>query len=474
MAKIVTQNPGSEEIQSPLIAGLSEGLRKLSGILNLKTAVATDAPLNAIVIDNEQSNKNRIYEIEFGKKLWLRNPEPVIKKNGTIIRVTDTPFTIDYIGGSVTFDNNLQDTDNITVSVTYINESSTTIETIQSLLTETSQKSDRYKGYYETVEALASAHSTANNGDFAFVYSPQFAMYSWDHTGSRWKNTQSIEDLSDYYTSSQVDSKLAQKENSIANKGTTSDADNFYLGGRKTWQDVREKARNTPLTGLVTTDPSDVSATDTVVGAIGKLQAQGTINKNKNFISGNGAPATSTAGIVGQRYVNTSNGDWYTCIAANGSTYTWEKGVRKSEFDQKAPKSNPTFTGNVVVPDQAAGTNNGNAANTKFVHSEVATAKAEAISSAVTQSKPKKANVSLSSSWGGTEPDFTQTVSVSGATANSKIDLQPDATVIGRMMEDGVSALYIVNNNGVCTAHAIGAAPTAPITVQITVEEVSV
>ena len=38
--------------------------------------------------------------------------------------------------------------------------------------------------------------------------------------------------------------------------------------------------------------------------------------------------STSTVGAVGQRYVNTSNGDEYTCEEVSGDTYTWRLHTR--------------------------------------------------------------------------------------------------------------------------------------------------
>lgn len=78
-----------------------------------------------------------------------------------------------------------------------------------------------------------------------------------------------------------------------------------------------------------------------------------------------------------------------------------------------------------------------------------------------------------SSGWTGSDP-YTQTVTVSGTTitSNSKVDIQPNATAIQQMITDGCAALYIDNNNGTLTAYAIGSAPTANLTVQVTVTEV--
>ena len=40
------------------------------------------------------------------------------------------------------------------------------------------------------------------------------------------------------------------------------------------------------------------------------------------------------------------------------------------------------------------------------------------------------------------------------------------------MLEDGTSALYIANENGTFTAHAVGEKPTAALTLQTTMYDV--
>ncbi len=85
------------------------------------------------------------------------------------------------------------------------------------------------------------------------------------------------------------------------------------------------------------------------------------------------------------------------------------------------------------------------------------------------------AAISLTATWTEQTNDWTQTVTVTGATptANSKIDLQADSTAISQMVDDGCVAIYIENNNGTLTAHAVGAPTTAALTIQCTVTEVT-
>lgn len=86
----------------------------------------------------------------------------------------------------------------------------------------------------------------------------------------------------------------------------------------------------------------------------------------------------------------------------------------------------------------------------------------------------KKASVVLSTNWTGSASPYTQSVTISGATANSKVDLQPDASVIAQMVNDGTVALYIANDNGTLTAYAVGEKPTVALTIQATIMEVRV
>ena len=86
--------------------------------------------------------------------------------------------------------------------------------------------------------------------------------------------------------------------------------------------------------------------------------------------------------------------------------------------------------------------------------------------------KVKRNFIALSANdWNGDGTTFTQNVVFSGGNKH-KVDLQPDSAVLNQLINDGVSALYIANNNGVFTAYAIGAAPTVDLEIQVTITEV--
>lgn len=80
--------------------------------------------------------------------------------------------------------------------------------------------------------------------------------------------------------------------------------------------------------------------------------------------------------------------------------------------------------------------------------------------------------VTLATSWTQYTGYSTQTITISGVTANSKVDLQTDAATINSLSASGTKVLYIENNAGVLTAYAIGKAPTSALTLSCIVTEV--
>ena len=111
----------------------------------------------------------------------------------------------------------------------------------------------------------------------------------------------------------------------------------------------------------------------------------------------------------------------------------------------------------------------GNVDNTSDANKPVSTAQQTAINAC----KVKKNTLSLpTASWTGSGP-YTQTVTITGITVNSKVDIQMDATALGVLIDSGTSAIWIENNNGTLTAKAMGEKPNANLSVQVTITEVS-
>jgi hypothetical protein len=97
---------------------------------------------------------------------------------------------------------------------------------------------------------------------------------------------------------------------------------------------------------------------------------------------------------------------------------------------------------------------------------------ATALGDGVAALYPKRGTVTLGTSWSGAGP-YAQTVTVSGAavTAKSKIDLLPTAEQLAQLAQDDVTGIIVDNSGGTLTAYAIGAQPSAAMTVKCIVEE---
>ncbi len=81
-----------------------------------------------------------------------------------------------------------------------------------------------------------------------------------------------------------------------------------------------------------------------------------------------------------------------------------------------------------------------------------------------------------SSGWTGSGPyEFalsTENVYYT-PTAYTKADLEAPASTITQMIADGVKAMYVENTNGALTLVAVGATPTVPVPIQLTIYEVA-
>ena len=81
-------------------------------------------------------------------------------------------------------------------------------------------------------------------------------------------------------------------------------------------------------------------------------------------------------------------------------------------------------------------------------------------------------NISLpTASWKGSDP-YTQTVTISGSTANTKVDIQPSEEIYDQLVADNVGYLAIKNVNGTFTAVAKGGKPSIDLNIQVTYNNV--
>ncbi|MDD2954951.1 MAG: hypothetical protein PHD67_01405 [Oscillospiraceae bacterium] len=86
---------------------------------------------------------------------------------------------------------------------------------------------------------------------------------------------------------------------------------------------------------------------------------------------------------------------------------------------------------------------------------------------------PKYAAYTLpASGWAASGENFVQTVSAAGMTEDTLIILLPAAAQIAQLSEDGVTALIPESGAGTVTVMALGAAPTADMTLAAVLQEV--
>ena len=79
----------------------------------------------------------------------------------------------------------------------------------------------------------------------------------------------------------------------------------------------------------------------------------------------------------------------------------------------------------------------------------------------------------FASKWVGTTSPYSQVVTISGTTTNSKIDLNPTVEQLNIFHNKDIS-FVVENNNGVITVYCIGQKPTNDYTMQVTVTEVAI
>lgn len=281
MAKMPMFDPRDSEVLSPLMAGFSEGLGVLSSILDLNTKQIKGVTLEKLPWINSEGHTviGVLYQAPANNKLWLTTPYPVIRKNGAIITESADHFSIDPIGGGLFFEEQyaLLDSDVVTVDATVVTAESATIYNILQDISDLKTKAAHDKGYYANPSALEEAVPTGVDGDYAIIGTTD-TIWTWDSDTQAWVDSHKATDLSNYYAKGETDNLLSQKEPNITAKGSDTASDNFYYGGRKQWIDLLYKVRNTALTGLDTSTAQAITATDTILAAMGKLQAQITEN----------------------------------------------------------------------------------------------------------------------------------------------------------------------------------------------------
>lgn len=78
-------------------------------------------------------------------------------------------------------------------------------------------------------------------------------------------------------------------------------------------------------------------------------------------------------------------------------------------------------------------------------------------------------SITLTAARWSTEEPYSQAAALAGLTAGSLVTLHPTAAQLMALQEAGVTALTAANANGTLTVYALGAAPAADLTLQVTI-----
>lgn len=294
-------------------------------------------------------------------------------------------------------------------------------------ISELKTKASHDKGYYATVEELKEQHTTGVVGDFALIGSTD-TLWVWDDGTSQWVDSHKATDLSNYYTKPQTDNLLKQKEPNINPKGDSAADDNFYYGGRKQWIDLLYKVRNTVLSGLDTSTKEIITATDTVIGALGKLQAQVTDTNSTVSTHTEKINALTQADIEIKnsiKEVEKKNTEQDQTITNIQSKDTEQDGKISSLEQNKADKTelpNKVFTATLSVEG-----------------------------------------------WNLlSEGIYSQSITNSSVTATDKLNIAPTTDgFIKEMIDAGIVGLVAKNDNGTVSVLAYGEKPKQEITVSV-------
>lgn len=252
---------------------------------------------------------------------------------------------------------------------------------------------------------------------------------------------------------------VASSGNAILNiEGVATDTDyiDMYVsGGTNTKRPLvlQNNSAGTGNVGIGTATPSE------------KLEVVGNVKATK--FKGDGSeltnvpyPVTSVAGKTGA--VTLAKGD----VGLSNVDNTSDANKPISTATQTAlDAKQPTITASGVLKGDGTG------AITAAEETEV-----QLVSLTVDMVEGAKArilNITLpTASWTGSGP-YTQTVTISGGTANTKVDIMINDTVYQQMVDDQVGYLAIANNSGTFTATASGGKPSVDLGIQVECKEVT-
>lgn len=156
-------------------------------------------------------------------------------------------------------------------------------------------------------------------------------------------------------------------------------------------------------------------------------------------------------------------------------TKTWVD--RQSEFPNRrtlAPVSGVSNTYNVTRSEGTVSVQGDafDAANMNDLESRIAAGFEAASDIAAVQTVQTTTSWTEQNTTAGTQY-WQQVVAVPNLAAQAQVDIALDADGLNQLLDDGVTALWAENDSGTCTVKALGAAPTAALTLYLTITEVA-
>lgn len=486
MATTPMYDPLSSEARSPWLAGLTEACAKLSTILNMGVDSFSDLTLQPV------DNNYLIYQAPLGDKLWLNSPAPVIRKNGIVIDPITDNFTINYLGGSVEFDRQfpLTQSDVITADATYVIDSSNTITNILNELSKLQLTAGQFKGYFPDVATMEAALGNGVAGNYVLIGGTENTFYLWNSTTQSWEKSYKEPNWSDYYTVTQVDNLLDDKENTIVSAfdlGYTN-PENYYFNGYKSWTPFVDTLLFSEISVHLQFNPDPIGPNDNFITVISKINTK--IDSYIHDLFGTSDPTTTTAGEIGQDYTNVSTGAKYHLVEKNGNDYIWKQYQDKLNFDSvPTAGSNNILTSGTIYDELQDKANTSTVTNglagkaDKVIPSSVGNiATLDATGNLVDSGKgvndvgksPTIETVTLStSSWTGTSSPYTQTVAVNGIQSDPSLQI-----ILVSPYPDAGNVETIANCNAYCTGQgtdtltftAYEDKPTVAITFNVSIQ----
>jgi hypothetical protein len=337
MAKIETSNPAGKEIQSQLIAGITSALNMISGLLEMGYEQCVDVEMTAVPIDNSSANYNRIWACDMDKKLWLKSPEPVIKINGTSYTESDGLFTVDHIGGSITFNMSSKPEDGTTITASFTHIIGESAKVASAFLGANQTITGSGAPSTSTVGAVGSRYINTSNGDEYICISASGSSYTWElnvksvrgvyptvggdipltagdvdaYTESEVDSIVSSLTASDVgaYTKSETDNKVASVTASTLGVYTKTETDNKISAVTASSLGVYTKTQTDSAISSALTSYSTKNDLSTAISTVVKSVNSTTPDSNGNvaisiptIYSGSSAP-DSSVGKVGDLYV---------------------------------------------------------------------------------------------------------------------------------------------------------------------------